>query len=1056
MDVAERKALSALRFNWAPTPDDVWRPPAFHVDGLHRDSLQVIMEGFGDARENIESSPIGVVVQGQRGSGKTHLLSSLREQVQAAGGYFFLISLLEASAFWRSAALSMLEGFAREDEDGDSQLKRFLRRLVDEIDAPRTVRRAVVGASELSRATLDAFVDLLRKTNRQVGIDCQDTARALALRAAEDTSAQDIGHEFLGSNDEENPGERASWGMRKGRRSAQEVVRDVSRLLALTGPTVIAVDQIDMLIAQSAKSTAGQARPQWQEALLLEQIAGGLMSLRETTRRTLSVVTCLPVSWEQIKTQATDTVQDRFREAIQLGAIPSAELGHELVAKRFTAKFAQTEFAAPYPTWPVLPPAFADAVDFTPRGLLRVVDSHVRACLAAGEVRELARLAPESGPLPATAPDAGMSASGFAEIDARYAELVKTADTSEALDPATEDHAVPDLLEAGLTAWIAEQGEPTERFGLDPVARSKPPLHARIRQVLDENTEDQAHWSFRAIGAPHHIAVLNRIKNASTAAGLTEGVTKRRLFLLRNAPWSAGARTKEVRKAFREAGGRELTFPESDVAQLSALKGLLAERGYEPLLPWFRARRPTESIDFLREAFEEAAPLALAPVAAAAPAAAPAEVAVALTVAAPVAVAPPSAAAESDRRLIVGSAVDGGRAVGIDLEALRKHTAIFAGSGSGKTVLIRRLVEECALRGVSAIVLDPNNDLARLGEPWPTPPDGWNPADTARAEDYVANTDVVVWTPGLESGRPLSFQPLPDFAEMLDDPDAFAAGIDSAVAALSPRAMVDGAAGKARLGRAVLKEALTSYARTGSSDLRGFIALLNALPDGMSQIDDAEKIGAGMAQLLTATTVTDPLFGGSGAPVDPGVLLTPRPGCRARVSVINFVGLADEGQRQSFVNQLQLALFAWIKRNPAGDRPLGGLFVMDEAQTLAPSGPMTACTHSTLALASQARKYGLGLVFATQAPKGLHNRIPGNASTQFFGLLNHPTQINAARELARAKGSDVSDIARLRTGQFYAAVEGAEFVKLQAPWCLTRHPQSPLTTEEVLERTRRE
>jgi hypothetical protein len=40
---------------------------------------------------------------------------------------------------------------------------------------------------------------------------------------------------------------------------------------------------------------------------------------------------------------------------------------------------------------------------------------------------------------------------------------------------------------------------------------------------------------------------------------------------------------------------------------------------------------------------------------------------------------------------------------------------------------------------------------------------------------------------------------------------------------------------------------------------------------------------------------------------------------------------------------VQLALFAWIKRNPAGDRRLDGLFVMDEAQTLAPSGAMTAC-----------------------------------------------------------------------------------------------------------------
>jgi hypothetical protein len=44
-------------------------------------------------------------------------------------------------------------------------------------------------------------------------------------------------------------------------------------------------------------------------------------------------------------------------------------------------------------------------------------------------------------------------------------------------------------------------------------------------------------------------------------------------------------------------------------------------------------------------------------------------------------------------------------------------------------VLIRRLVDECARSGVSAIVLDPNNDLARLGDPWPEVPSGWQPGD---------------------------------------------------------------------------------------------------------------------------------------------------------------------------------------------------------------------------------------------------------------------------------------------------------------------------------------
>lgn len=117
-----------------------------------------------------------------------------------------------------------------------------------------------------------------------------------------------------------------------------------------------------------------------------------------------------------------------------------------------------------------------------------------------------------------------------------------------------------------------------------------------------------------------------------------------------------------------------------------------------------------------------------------------------------------------------------------------------------------------------------------------------------------------------------------------------------------------------------------------------------------------------------------------------------------------MIGLSSDEQRQSFVNQLQMALFAWIKRNPAGARPLRGLLVMDEAQTIAPAKGFTACTRSTLALSSQARKYGLGLVFATQAQKGIHNQIPGNAITQFYGLLSAPAQISSAQEMARAKG----------------------------------------------------
>jgi len=100
---------------------------------------------------------------------------------------------------------------------------------------------------------------------------------------------------------------------------------------------------------------------------------------------------------------------------------------------------------------------------------------------------------------------------------------------------------------------------------------------------------------------------------------------------------------------------------------------------------------------------------------------------------------------------------------------LTRHTAIFAGSGSGKTVLLRRIVEEAALLGIPAIVLDTNNDLARLGQLWPARPTAFNDDDTQRAQRYKQMVEVVVWTPGLAGGRALNLAVLPDFSVITDE-----------------------------------------------------------------------------------------------------------------------------------------------------------------------------------------------------------------------------------------------------------------------------------------------
>jgi hypothetical protein len=1040
----ERMALSAVQFNWAVAPEDVWSPVTHHVDGLHERVGNSLLASVAAARASTGSSPIGVVLQGERGVGKTHVLRWVRQHVQGSDGYFFLIKLLQGDEFWRSAVHGVIDGF---DAGQVDQLGPLLRRLAELAEVPAVDRARIVGTIPVTRSNLDDLVAGLRRVDRQIWSDCQNTLRALVLFRADDPEVQEIGYSYLTLDGDVEEAARAEWGFRRGARPRRLVLRDLSRLLALTGPTVIAVDQIDPLITQSTTALADATDPQAKQDAMVGEIADGLMELREATRRTLSVVACLPASWRLIAGSALHSAPDRFRTETLQGAMPDSAVARAIVGQHLGGLYAEVGFTPPHGTWPVLPSAFdrPGVRNLTPRKLLQRVDAHIRGCLDSGVLRELEDLAEEPGSAgPGPRPDD----TALEAMDTWFARLRADADVAAPLDKDTEDQRMPALLTAGLSAYVAELGEDGQQLAIDPIRGKKPALHARLRRTLHEQTEDESHYAFRAVAHRHHRAVQSRLSSARTESGLRSGVDRRRLVLIRNTAWPTGPVTTRVVAELAELGAVTVAIGADDLRTFAALE-VMARTPKPGFTEWLAARRPAGATELFRRVFGDPPPGDPPPGDAAAP----------------ISIAPPSMPepvvphprpTPHPRRptVPVGRSAGDGRETTVELESLRKHTAVFAGSGSGKTVLLRRLVEECALLGVSAIVLDPNNDLSRLGDAWPAPPAGWNPGDAEKATAYLEHTEVVVWTPGRAKGRPLAFQPLPDFGAVLGDEDEFRLAVDSAVASLVPRAGLTSR--KLEQGKAVLREALEHYAADGHATLAGFVELLAGLPDGISGLRTGPRLAAEMAEQLHAAMINDPLFGGSGQTVDPSVLLTPTGGKRSRISVISFVGLPDDAQRQSFVNQLQMALFSWVKANPAGDRPLGGLFVMDEAQTFAPSGALTACTQSTISLASQARKYGLGLVFATQAPKGLHNRITGNAALQFFGFLNSGAQINAAAELARAKGGQVDDISRLGSGRFYVAGEGLSFEKVRAPMCLSHHPASPPAAEEVIARAARE
>jgi len=249
----------------------------------------------------------------------------------------------------------------------------------------------------------------------------------------------------------------------------------------------------------------------------------------------------------------------------------------------------------------------------------------------------------------------------------------------------------------------------------------------------------------------------------------------------------------------------------------------------------------------------------------------------------------------------------------------------------------------------------------------------------------------------------------------------------------------------------VLRTAIREISHLDRATLRTLVEhLLRPSDDVIGQFEKGENLAREAGELLAAAMDTDPLLGARGAKLDPGMLLRASEPDRVRVSVVNLSGLSEGAQRQAFVNQLAMAMFAWVKKNPAkGD--LSGLLVVDEAKDFVPSGKSVPSGESLLRLAAQARKYGLGLIFASQAPKSIDHNVVANCATLVIGKQSSPAAIQAAKELLANMGAHASDVGRLKTGTFYAAVKDARTPRrIETSLCLTHHPPSPPSQEEVV------
>jgi hypothetical protein len=1065
----ELDALREVDFNWTRQLRGIWRDQPYSVPVIHEDVLDDVMAYFLKYTRDPDpaNEAVGRVIVGAAGYGKTHLVGELRRRVWEADGTFILLDFVGVTDFWASAALGFLNSLQIRVDGHQTQYDRLIHKLTSLLSLQSHLNdiagRFRGQPRELMSELVKTFIAALTQKDRARTQQHGDVVRALVLLISDDLECASIAHAWL-QGMELDVTELRGLGFRALRKPAIEIVRGVSWLLSLVGPTMIAVDQIDPIISEASieKRQATGGSEQLETQSIIEKLVEGLMGLHEIKQRAITIISSLDASWEVLKARSSVAVDARYRPPTYLKALSRPQAAQMLIAARLRPAYVAAGLSPHYETWPFAPEAFETTIGFNPRQLLKACDDHRQRCIAEGKVLVCTTFS-NAEPVPRVAPSSG--------LDEMFSRELEAASVDGLLDPANEDRLYAILADT-LNVYAKQLDLPGDIDVVsqrDPDQR-RPSLHGRLTFIFRSEADREQHFCFRIILHANAIAFQSRLRAAMTASGVDRSLGFRHLFILRDGAVPRGEKTKQLVDKFERAGGKLIAPTNDDLRIFVALRAM-SDRNPPGFDVWLRERRPLFEASLIKVAgLSPPAFLAQPPVPGPNPGARPDQLPRDQSSAAPPSkptphapagalarsgpsqsAAPPEA--KTERAIPLGYRFDrgvSGAAVKVLAELLPRHVAILAGSGSGKTVLLRRIVEEAALLGIPAIVLDTNNDLARLGDQWPSPPDGWTEEDSSKAADYRRCVDVTIWTPGRNAGRPMSLALLPDFAGLGEDEDERGQAIEMARATLGPFIGAKGAGTQLKEG--VLADALRTFAREGGGDLDRLIDTLSDIPDDVSRIDGAPKLAAAMANQLRAAIATNPLLQSRGVPLDPEVLFGTDSG-KTRISVINFSGLASDEARQSFVNQLQMSLFTWIKRNPSST---GRLFVLDEAQNFAPSLKTTACKESTMALAAQARKYGLGMIFATQTPTGIDNKIVSNCTTHFYGRMSSPTTIAATRSLLEAKGGGGGeDIARLSRGEFYFSTEAvARPIRIRTPICLTWHPANPLTATEVVEKAR--
>jgi len=375
-----------------------------------------------------------------------------------------------------------------------------------------------------------------------------------------------------------------------------------------------------------------------------------------------------------------------------------------------------------------------------------------------------------------------------------------------------------------------------------------------------------------------------------------------------------------------------------------------------------------------------------------------------------------------------------------DSKDLVTHAVCVGMTGSGKTGLCLSLLEEAAIDGIPAMVIDPKGDLGNLMltfpdmnaedfAPWinlnEAQRKGVSPGeyaqqqaalwqkgladwgqDTERIKRFREAVDIGIYTPGSAAGLPVSV--LSSFAkpQAIEDADILQEYIANTTTSLLSLLGIEADPIRSKEHILIANILSAAWGSGQGLDMAGLIHFIQTPPLTRLGVFEMESFYPAKERYELAMKLNNLLaspgfqawMGGEPFDMD-RFLYTPQG--KPRISIFSIAHLNDS-ERMFFVSFVLNQVLGWMRKLP-GTTSLRALLYMDEIFGYFPPVANPPSKQPLLTLLKQARAYGVGLVLATQNPVDLDYKGLANAGTWFIGRLQ--TERDKERVLEGLEGA---------------------------------------------------